>query len=186
MSKPSAFARKLRDTKQTAEINRHVRALRTLLVRHPAVKAAFQALPRAQRDSAWINVSDYDNSVLVGLTLRELPSFKSRVLQRSIEPFLSSEWTADTQDFTYTGQPNRDFKFKRSVPLNDALREVIDRHPSERWLTRNGYSFHIPRHLDLSVNIYAYVKPDSPTCRVVVTGVTEQVIRTEIKKIVCD
>jgi len=35
------------------------------------------------------------------------------------------------------------------------------------------------------VTVFAYVKSDSPLCRVVVTGVTERMVREETKEIVC-
>jgi hypothetical protein len=43
----------------------------------------------------------------------------------------------------------------------------------------------VPTEMRINVSIYAYVKADSPTCRVVVTGVKERVIREETKEIVC-
>jgi hypothetical protein len=33
--------------------------------------------------------------------------------------------------------------------------------------------------------LFTYVKSDSPTCRIVVEGYEEEVVRKEIKKIVC-
>ena len=42
-----------------------------------------------------------------------------------------------------------------------------------------------PLTFELSVYVFAYVKADSAACRIVVTGVEEKVVRTEIKEIVC-
>lgn len=39
--------------------------------------------------------------------------------------------------------------------------------------------------LRVQVKVFAYVKSDSPLCRVVVTGMKEEVVRTAIKQIVC-
>ena len=187
MSKQSHFSRKLREAKSTLDANRHARNLRALVVQHPAIKAAFNMLPPAQRAAAWINVSEYATDVLLGVTMRGLPSFKAPALQRVIERFLTPEWTATSMDFTYNvAMPNRDFRFSREVIFTDEQNEAVARHPSARWLREHHYSSMIPRSLTLGVCVYAYVAADSPTCRVVVTGVKEEVVKTEIKQIVCD
>ena len=67
-----------------------------------------------------------------------------------------ADWEASTSDFTY-GNPNRDYYF----------------------------TFKHPRGLTFKVAIYAYVKSDSPTCKVVVRGITQRVIEEEIREIVC-
>lgn len=67
-----------------------------------------------------------------------------------------ADWEASTSDSTYD-QPNRDFHFNH-------------KHPS-------GLTFRIA--------IYAYVKSDSPLCRVVVTGTRSRVVEEEIREIVC-
>lgn len=184
MSKQSHFARELAVAKARATAQRHQRTLRALLVLHPAIKDAFQALPPALRSDAWLSAAEYDDSVAIGVSLRDLPGFKAPVLQRALAPFLSTEWTASTQD--YAGStPNRDFRFSQRVPLTQTLAQTIARHPSARWLSANDFGHMIPTSIALSVGIYAYVKADSPTCRVVVTGVTERVVREEVKEIVC-
>lgn len=183
MSK-SHFSRRLAQAKHSASAQRHARVLRALLIQHPAIKETFNLLPPSVRAEAWLGSSDYDASVSIGVTLRDLPGFKAPVLQRAIEPFLSSAWRASTQDYTYDA-PNRDFKFTQSFPLPQSLLDAVERHPSARWLRANDNEYMIPRSLSISVNIYAYVKADSPTCRVVVTGVKEEVVRTEVKEIVC-
>ena len=183
MSK-SHFARELTATKARATAQRHQRILRALLVTHPAIKETFNLLPPTLRADAWLSAAEYDDNVSIGVSLRDLPGFKAPVLQRALAPFLSPAWTASTQD--YAGStPNRDFKFSKRVPLTQALAQTIARHPSARWLSANDLGHMIPTSVLLSVGIYAYVKADSPTCRVVVTGVTERVVREEIKEIVC-
>ena len=184
MSKQSYFARELAVAKARATAQRHQRIVRALLVTHPAIKETFNMLPPALRADAWLSAAEYDDSVCIGVSLRDLPGFKAPVLQRALAPFLSTEWTASTQD--YAGStPNRDFKFSRRVYFTPEQQEAIKRHPSARWLSANDLAHMIPTSIALSVGIYAYVKPDSPTCRVVVTGVTERVVREEIKEIVC-
>lgn len=66
-----------------------------------------------------------------------------------------ADWPATTADYTY-GDPNRDFSFT---------------HPDD--------------HKDwLMVQVYAYVRGDSPTCRVVTVG--QETVTSERRVIVCD
>jgi hypothetical protein len=67
-----------------------------------------------------------------------------------------ADWDGESKD--YTGdQPNRDFYFERR--------------------SHTGLSFR--------VSIYAYVRSDSPTCKIVVTGVNRRVVEEEVREIVC-
>ena len=65
------------------------------------------------------------------------------------------DWETQVNEYTY-GEPNKDFAFTKKL---------------------DG--------MEIRVCIYAYVKSDSPLCRIVVTGVTERVVREETKQIVC-
>jgi len=65
------------------------------------------------------------------------------------------DWEATVNEYTY-GEPNKDFAFTKKL-----------------------------EGMEIRVCIYAYVKSDSPLCRIVVTGVTERVVREEVKQIVC-
>lgn len=68
-----------------------------------------------------------------------------------------ADWTAETRDYTYD-TPNRDYHFERKYPHG----------------------------LNVKFSVYAYVKSDSPTCRIVVKGVTTKVVEEEIREIVCE
>lgn len=68
-----------------------------------------------------------------------------------------ADWSAETRDYTYDA-PNRDYHFERKYP--------------------QGFS--------VKFSVYAYVKSDSPTCRIVVKGVTTKVVEEEIREIVCE
>ena len=135
-------------------------AARVALFKHPAVKAAFEAFPRSQRKDVSMALTTYADSVYMNLSLHELDSFKDKQLTRILEQFMGSEWTARVNEYT-DGTPNKDFHFERRVPGPD------------------------DSHFTIHVSIYAYVKSDSPLCRIVVTGVTERVVREEVKQIVC-
>lgn len=67
-----------------------------------------------------------------------------------------ADWQSSTQDWTFE-QPNRDFMFTHQTTFG----------------------------IRIKVSIYAYVKSDSPLCRVVVKGVTTRVVEEEIREIVC-
>lgn len=188
MSKKSAFASKLAHVRLTTNVNKHTAALRALLIQHPEIKAAFNRLPPALRADAWIGGPEYGTAVQIGLTLSNLDSFKDKTLIKALAPFTTDDaWEAHTSDWA-GNQPNRDYIFSRTLYLvhTPAIHDAIQRHPSARWLRANDHAHAVPTMLDLRVAIYAYVKSDSPTCRVVVKGVTERVVREEVKEIVCE
>jgi len=137
-------------------------AARVALLKHPAVKAAFESFPRSQRKDVNMALTTYADCVYMNLSLRELDSFKDKQLVRILEQFMGSEWTARVNEYT-DGTPNKDFHFERRVALAS---------PDDS-------------HFTIHVSIYAYVKSDSPLCRIVVTGVTERVVREEVRQIVC-
>jgi hypothetical protein len=146
-------------------------AARVALLKHPAVKAAFESFPRSQRKDVNMALTTYGDSVYMNLSLRELDSFKDKQLTRILEQFMGSEWTARVNEYT-DGTPNKDFHFERRVALTSPAYSAADPH-----MVGDRFAIH--------VSIYAYVKSDSPLCRIVVTGVTERVVREEVKQIVC-
>ena len=149
-------------SKQIARASRISRATakqllaRVKLLKHPAVKAAFEAFPPAMRKDVNVSLSSYGDSVFMNLTIRELDSFKSPKLTKVLEKFVGNEWSARVNEYTNDLSPNKDFHFERRV-----------------------------NEFTISLSLYAYVKSDSPLCRIVVTGVTERVVREETKEIVC-
>ena len=155
-------------TKQVARVTRTARATakqlsaRVALLKHPAVRAAFEAFPPAMRKDVDLSLSTYGDSVYMNTTVRNLESFKVPKLTCLLERFMGDEWTARVNEYT-NDTPNKDFHFERRV---DGCRMAcVD--------------------FTLNVTIFAYVKSDSPLCRVVVTGVTERMVREETKEIVC-
>ena len=133
-------------------------ALKPLLLKHPEVKAAFNLLPAKVRKDASLQLSTYGNVVFIAVTMYDLDSFKDKQLTSILERFL--DWKTTTNEFT-SGLPNKDFRFDK-ICHDDKVGDF-----------------------EISVAVYAYVKSDSPLCRIVVTGVTEEVVRKEIKQIVC-
>ena len=154
-------------TKQAARATRIARATakqlsaRVALLKHPAVRAAFEAFPLNQRKNVDLSLSSYGDSVYITTTMRNLESFKVPKLTCLLERFMGSEWTARVNEYT-NDAPNKDFHFERRIGETGQYHEFT-----------------------LNVSIYAYVKSDSPLCRIVVTGVTERMVREETKQIVC-
>ena len=195
---PAALFKTATETSQRyASTMQHKRTLHTACLRHPQVKGVYLALTKAahracpegsagfdDRPTPYISVSDYGTSIDIGVSLRDLESFKDAGLLKVLDGFTDGGWDASSSDYTYA-QPNRDFRFKRTIdrPL-DALRLTAAERRSLKWLdTHSSYS--IPTELTLTVCVYAYVKADSDACRIEVVGIEEEVIRKEVKRIVC-
>ena len=151
----SAFTKQVAQTTRLARATAKQLSARVALLKHPAVRAAFEAFPPVIRKDVDISLSTYGDSVYMNTTMRNLESFKVPKLTCLLERFMGDEWRARVSEYP-NDTPNKDFHFERQV---------------------DGFT--------LNVAIFAYVKSDSPLCRVVVTGVTEEVVRREVKQIVC-
>jgi len=187
------FKAALDSVKRRVIAAQHKRVLHAALVRLPQVKPIFVALAKAGLggEQPWVTTSEYSAEVSLGLTMRELPSFKDKRLMKLVSRFAGDEWTATTTDYTYD-RPNRDYRF--TMEIDDPLGAYGPGHPAllltaaERrslaWL-REHASWELPRTVLLTVGIYAYVKADSDACRIEVVGIEEEVVKKEIKRIVC-
>ena len=151
----TAFSKQIARATRIARTEAKRLAARVALLKHPAVKAAFEAFPPVMRKDINVSLSAYGDSVYMNTTMRNLESFKVPKLTCLLERFMGDEWRARVNEYP-NDTPNKDFHFERQV---------------------DGFT--------LNVTIFAYVKSDSPLCRVVVTGVTERVVREETKEIVC-
>ena len=170
---------KFQIAQRNAVIALHKQAIRVELARHPEVKKVLAAFPPALRKDVRLSISDYSDTVNFSLTLRERESFKDKKLTKLLAKFAGDEWGANSTDYTYE-TPNRDFTFNRSFDWAPKT----SKHT--RWLSDNeDCAHHIPHRFHTYVSLYTYVKSDSPTCRIVVEGIEEEVVRKEIKKIVC-
>lgn len=151
-------------SKQAAQAARQAReeakriALKPALLKHPEVKAAFNMLPAPLRKMASLSLSTYGNCVMISVSMYDLDSFKDKKLTKLIEKFI--DWQVTTHEYTHSA-PNKDFRFDKKC------------HDDKVGT------------FEISVGIYAYVKSDSPLCRIVTTGFTEEVVRKEVKQIVC-
>jgi hypothetical protein len=182
-------------------------ALAPHMLTHPEVRKAYAALTRALAKAyavpapadggfvsvsaiqPWLDVDQHAETVRIGVSLRDLDSFKDARLLKVLEAFIGAEWESSTADYAFT-MPNRDYSFTRKLSLADptrlppGLRKALSR-AHDTLVTLNHWDPATPSELKIIVNVYAYVKSDSPLCRVVVTGVTERVVREEKKEIVC-
>ena len=187
------FKEQLDIAKRRAVIAQHKRVLYAAFVRLPQVKPIFVALAKAALggEQPWVTVGDYNAAIDVGLTMRELPSFKDGRLTKLLARFAGDAWRSSTTDYTYD-QPNRDYRFAMEIeaplgaygPGHPALRLTAAERRSLAWL-REHASWEVPRTLQINVGIYAYVKADSDACRIEVVGIEEEVLKKEIKRIVC-
>ena len=152
-------------SKQAANAARQTRdeakrlILKATLLKHPKVKEAFELIPLNLRKSASLTLSCFSNSVFISLAMADLDSFKDKKFTSLIERFI--DWDTATTDYTSTDLPNKDVRFEQ-------------KNYDDKVGTFTIY-----------VTVMAYVKADSPLCRIVTTGVTEEVVRKEIKQIVC-
>jgi hypothetical protein len=151
-------------SKQAANAARQTREeakrliLKATLLKHPKVKEAFELIPLKMRKSASLSLSCFSNSVFISMGINELDSFKDKRFTNLIERFI--DWETSTTDYT-SDLPNKDVRFE------------------QKYYDSKVGTFTI------YVTVMAYVKADSPLCRIVTTGFTEEVVRKEIKQIVC-
>lgn len=169
---------KIKYAHQDAQCNAHLVAIRSELARHPEVKQALAIFPPALRNAVSLRVSDYTDSIYIGVSISELDSFKSKRLSKPLERF-DDTWQANTMDYTYSA-PNRDYEFTKKI----AWTPKPSKHT--QWVIKHGWQHRMPDVFTLHLRISAYVKSDSPTCRVVIKEVRERVVCEEIKEIMCD
>jgi hypothetical protein len=129
------------------------------ILKHNAVKETFEMLPLNLRKDATVTLSCFTNSVFINVPVLDLDSFKDKKFVALLERFI--DWTTTSSDYAYSNAPNKDIRFDKY-----AYDEKVGR-------------------FNISVQVMAYVKADSPLCRIVTTGFTEEVVRKEIKQIVC-
>ena len=197
------FVQRIKDVYADAQATRHISAIRTDSLNHPEVKRVYNAIPAAyKRDPKWdsinqrhatppthiyIDASIYSNTVTISLVLNGLENLKDdKRLSRLLTTYLTPEWEAKpTTDQTWSdSHKGRSYEFTKEVPHN-----TKETHPSVRWLRKNEKVWelndHMKKPMRIRVLINAYVKEDNQSCRIEVTEVREEIIKTEIKRLVC-
>lgn len=155
----SAFSKQIAQVKATVREDAKRIVSKTRLLNSPEVKEAFEMIPRNLRSSTTLSLSSFSNRMLITVNMLNLDSFKDKKFTSVLEKFI--DWETTTTDYTHSSAPNKDVRF--------------DKHFDDPTMGR----------CTVSVNVMAYVKYDSPLCRIVTTGFKEEVVRTEIKQIVC-
>jgi hypothetical protein len=198
------FAQRIKEDRLTNATNRHMHALRGDNLYHPELKRTYDAIPAAyKRERKWcsktndyvgpnqyiyIDASMYESRVGIAVSLYDLKDIKTdKRLTSLLATFLTPEWTAQpTTDCTWSEQSRgRVFSFYREVSPH----RVQPTHPSVKWLRKNERTWDLDEYLKkplrIEVRINAYVKSDNETCRIEVVEVKEEVVRTEVKRLVC-
>lgn len=171
-----AFKIKAKIAARGAAIDAARALIRPTLLRQPVVAKVFNSLPVNVRADAKLLVSGSSDTVFISIFMRGLDSFKDRRLLSVLEKF--ADWKANTCDYTSNTQPNRDYNFTRDFVWDHDKRSIA----YKKIMKEQG---HIPETFGINVGVYAYVKEDSATCRIVVKE-REEVVKREERFIVCD
>ena len=178
----NTVAHKIAYAQREAKTNAVRMALRGGILKTLEFKEVISMIPPAMRKTINVSIGSHSNEVYIGLTMRDLTSFKTdKKLLKVLEAFSGSEWTAATSDWG-SDAPNRDYRFTKKVAWNVRsayLEKLAAKHGGQ---DNNGN----PDTFDITFNVYAYVRSDSPTCRIVIKGVREEIVRTNITEIICD
>lgn len=173
----NAFKTKAKIAARGAAIEAARALIRPTLLRQPVLARVFNSLPPAIRNEARISMSSVGNdTVYISIFLRGLDSFKDKRLVSVLEKF--ADWQGSTTDYTGGTQPNRDYHFDRSFVWDHDKRSIA----YKKIMKEQG---HIPETFGINIGVYAYVKADSGTCRIVVKE-SEEVVKREERFIVCD
>lgn len=171
---PYTLQAKINNAAQEAHATAALVAIRPTLLRQPALRKVYNQIPAALRKYASLSLSSYANEVYLNCQLYDLDSFKDERLLKALAPF--ADWEGNTNDYTFKS-PNRDFHFHKEFTWEHDTRSI-----AYKKLVKLDK---LPHHYAIRMAVYAYVKEDSPLCRVVVTGIEEKVVRNEIRQIVC-
>jgi hypothetical protein len=174
--KTKSITQKIAEAREDMERQAHEAALRADALNHETIKDVYAALPAYARKRTYISAGIFGNLHMT-LSVDDLNSFKDKRLLKVLDVFSGDDWETETRDYTGS-RPNRDFTFRKELRTPHNYGSV-----HYKWLKKRGHTF--DSTFELSVYVCAYVKEDSPSCRVVVTGFEEEVVRKEIKKIVC-
>lgn len=171
-----AFKTKAKIAARGAAIEAARALIRPTLLRQPVVARVFNSLPPAIRTDARLALAGSSDCVYISIFLRGLDSFKDPKLTNVLSKF--ADWQSNTCDYTSTSTPNRDYSFNRDFTWDHDKRSIA----YKKIIKEQGY---LPETFNISIGVYAYVKEDSATCRIVTKEREETVKRVE-KFIVCD
>jgi len=171
-----AFKIKAKIAARDAALDAARALIRPTLLRQPVVARVFNSLPPAIRNEARLSLAGSSDYVYISIFMRRLDSFKDKRLLSVLEKF--ADWQSNTCDYTASTQPNRDYNFNRDFTWEHDKRSIA----YKKIVKEHGY---LPETFGISIGVYAYVKEDSETCRIV-TKEHEEVVKRVEKFIVCD
>jgi hypothetical protein len=171
-----AFKVKAKIAARGAAIEAARALIRPTLLRQPVLARVFNSLPPAVRAEARIALAGSSDTVFINIFMLGLDSFKDPRLTNVLSKFV--EWHSHSVDYTSSSQPNRDYSFSRDFTWEHDKRSIAYKKLMKE-------SHYVPETFGINVGVYAYVKEDSETCRIVVKEREETVKHVE-KFIVCD
>jgi hypothetical protein len=171
-----AFKIKAKIAARGAAIDAARALIRPTLLRQQVVARVFNSLPVAARADARISLAGSADCVYISLFLRGLDSFKDKRLTNVLEKF--ADWKGNSVDYTSGTNPNRDYNFDRDFTWDHDTRSI-----AYKKLMKEGS--YVPQTFNINIGVYAYVKEDSDSCRIVVKE-REEVVKREERFIVCD
>ena len=171
-----AFKIKAKTAARGAAIEAARALIRPTLLRQPVLARVFNSLPPAVRAEARLNLSTCGDTVYIVIAMRKLDSFKDKRLTAVLEKL--TDWRASSHDYTGNTEPNRDYHFNREFTWDHDKRSIA----YKKLMKEQSY---VPETFGICVSVYAFVKEDSPTCRIVVKE-HEEVIKREERFIVCE
>lgn len=171
-----AFKIKAKIAARGAAIDAARALIRPTLLRQPALARVFNSLPPAVRSDARLSLYSSSDVVFIAIFLRGLDSFKDKKLTSLLEKF--ADWKAQSTDYTSSTEPNRDYTFTRDFTWDHDKRSIA----YKKLMKEAQY---VPETFGISVGVYAFVKEDSNSCRIVVKT-REELVTKEERFIVCD
>jgi hypothetical protein len=198
-----SFAARVKSDTLTNAAIRHMMAIRAENIAHPEVKRVFNAIPAAyKREQQWddnlckyvgpnqkiyVDASQHSSIVSIYITIYDLDDLKTdKRLSRLLATYLTPEWEAmpTTDNAGSERYRGRTYTFNKTAPIH-----TKESHPSVKWLRKADKTWdlddHMKKPLTIRVCVSGYVKEANTTCRIEVVEVREEVIKTEVKRLVC-
>lgn len=173
-----AFKTKAKQAATEFNIETAKRLIKPTLLRQPIVAMIFNSLPPRVRSAASVRIAHFSDVVFISMALDSLESFKDPKLTSLLAKFTDDGWRASSSDYAGADVPNRDFSFTRRFAWEHDTRAIAYKKLIKEDAT-------IPQTFEITVCISAWVKQDSPTCRIV-TKEREETVKKVEKFIVCN
>jgi hypothetical protein len=173
-----AFKTKAKEAATEFSVETAKRMIKPTLLRQPVVARVFNSLPPRLRARALLRLASFGDCVYISVGLYDLESFRDTRLITLLDKFAGDGWKAGSSDWAEAAVPNRDYTFAHKFTWEHDTRAIA----YKKLAKENQY---IPQTFEINITISAWVKEDSPTCRIV-TKEFEEVVKHVEKFIVCD